>query len=333
VKPVESSKLVKVLRKTALSLWIPVAMFAIFQVACSATGAVYLHSENLRSFAINVVYVAFIAWGLSFNLNAHRFDFSVGSVMVLSAIVGGQLAEALGVNAYGLLLCVVAVGAVLGIISGLAYVLLGLSAFVTSLGVALVFEAFSYILFDGKGAILIGKTNMLYIIKMPHLLIVAAAALVLMMVLLNYTRFGYGTRALARGQSVAVQRGLHEKRDAIICYLICGAMVAAAATLTLSRTGSARAALGLVSVATMFQGFPPVFIARVIEKHSEPATAILIGAVTTSLMIAGFAALGFSVAVQHIFTALVLLIFLIAGLKEGKLKEWRLRRKLEKELA
>ena len=100
---------------------------------------------------INVVTLVFIAWGLTFNIPAHRWDFSIGAIMVLSVIIGGQMALALGLNAYGLLLCCFLVGAVLGAISGLIYVLLGLSAFVTSLGVALLFEAFSYILFDGQG--------------------------------------------------------------------------------------------------------------------------------------------------------------------------------------
>jgi ribose transport system permease protein len=308
-------------------------MFCIFQVACAAKGVSYLHTENLRSFMINVVTLVFIAWGLMFNIPAHRWDFSIGAVMVLSVIIGGNVALDLGLNAYGLVACCFVVGAILGAISGLIYVLLGLSAFVTSLGVALLYESFSYILYDAKGVILIGKTDMLYMIRSPHLYILAGVALVLMMLVVNYTRFGYSTRALAHGQSVAVQRGLREKSDAIICYAICGAMVAVAATLALSRTGSGRAALGLTSIPAMFQGFLPVFIGRVIQKYSEPVTAILIGAFSASFMVAGFAALGFDPATQHIFVAVALLIFLTAGLKQGALTEWKFRRQRTEEMA
>lgn len=329
----QGKKVLKVLKNIAVSLWIPALMFAIFQVACAAKGVSYLHVDNLRSFMINVVTLAFIAWGLTFNIPAHRWDFSVGSIMVLSTIIGGQLALALGLNAYGLLLCCLLVGAVLGAISGLIYVVLGLSAFVTSLGVALIYEAFSYILFDGKGVILIGKTDMLYIIRSPHIYILLGVAWALMVLVINYTRFGYSTRALAHGQGVAVQRGLREKSDAIICYAICGAMVAVAAMLALSRTGSGRAALGLTSIPPMFQGFLPVFIGRVIQRYSEPVTAILIGAFSASFMVAGFAAVGFSPAVQHIFVALALLIFLTAGLKQGTLAERKFRKKRTEELA
>ena len=121
----QGKKVLKVLKNIALSLWIPALMFAIFQVACAAKGVSYLHAENLRSFMINVVTLVFIAWGLTFNIPAHRWDFSVGSIMVLSTIIGGQLALALGLNAYGLLLCCLLVGAVLGAISGLIYVVAG----------------------------------------------------------------------------------------------------------------------------------------------------------------------------------------------------------------
>ncbi len=174
---------------------------------------------------------------------------------------------------------------------------------------------------------------MLFMTKAPHLYILLGAGMVIMIILVNYTRFGYSTRAIAFGQSVAVQRGLREKPDAIICYALCGTMVAIAAMLAMSRTGSARAMLGLTSIPPMFQGFLPVFIGRVIQKHSEPVTAILIGAFTASLMVAGFAALGFSPATQHIFVAVALLIFLTAGLKQGAVAEWRFKRKRAEELA
>ena len=313
----------RLLKNTAVCLSVLVGVFAIFQLICIATGNTYISSQTFRNFAFDVFKIAFIAWGLSFNVPAGRFDFSVGATISLAAIIGGNIALSLGLGAAGLLLCCVVVGAMLGAVSGLAYVLLRLPAMVVSLGIALIFEALSFVLFDGGGIVLIGKSSMLAVIQPPWLYILGICVLVVLIVVANYTRFGYNRRALSGGQSVAVQTGVNEKVNAVICYCLCGAVVAVAGVLILSKTGTQRPVLGLSSIPLMFQGFLPLFVGMAIARYSEMMTGIFVGSIVTALINQGFASLGLPLAAQSTLSAVIWLAFVVVAVNQGKLSELR----------
>ena len=322
-----TGRILKILKNSLISISVPLGVYIVFWLICKLTGVVFIDSDNFRSFIINASYVAFIGWGLFFNVPAGRFDFSVGAVILLAPMIGGNIALMLGLDAVGLVIVSILVGTVLGAISGLAYVLLRLPAMIVSLGVALIYEAFSFILFDGQGAVLVGNNKMLYITQAPYIYILGAVILAILIVTVNYTKFGYNLRSLANGQIISVNTGINETANAIICYAICGALSAVAGVMTLSRTGSASASTGLAVIMTMFQGFLPMFIGGILAKYSEPVTGILLGAVTTSLISSGIAAIGLPLSAQNIVNAFILLGFLVFALNQYKFKEFAMIRK------
>ena len=327
----QNGKALRIVKNSLASIAIPLGVFIILQLICTLSGVSFLSSGNYKSLVVNIFYIMFIGCGLYFNIPSGRFDFSVGAIIVLSSIIGGNIALKLGFGGIGLLICCLVCGALLGAISGLAYVLLGLPATVVSLGVTLVFESLTFILFDGKGVVLIGKNYMLYLIQFPYIYILGAVIFVALIILVNFTKFGYNYRALAVGQHIAVNTGINEKVNAVLCYTLCGALSAAAGVLTLSRTGTASASLGLGSIMAMFSGFLPMFIGGIIAKYSEAITGIFFGAVASSLLNAGFASLGMSLSAQNIIGAFILLGFLVYSRNEHKFKEYTLIRKRKTE--
>jgi ribose transport system permease protein len=82
----------------------------------------------------------------------------------------------------------------------------------------------------------------------------------------------------------------------------------------------------------MFQGFLPLFIGEVLARYGEPVSAILVGAVATSLITSGFAALNLPLAAQNILNAFILLVFVVLATNQGKFAESRLRRERKKGL-
>jgi len=332
-EPAQRGHVRKLLKNTAVCLSVPAAVFIIFQVVCIATGEEYINRETFRNFVFDVFKIGFIAWGLSFNVPAGRFDFSVGATICLAAIIGGNIASALGLGAAGLLVCCVVVGAVLGAVSGGAYVLFRLPAMVVSLGMALILEAFSYVLFGGGGIVLIGQSHMLSLIQAPWLYILGVGVFVILVVVANYTRFGYNWRALSGGQSVTVQMGVNEKVNAVVCYSVCGAVTAIAGVLILSKTGTQRPVLGLTSIPLMFQGFLPLFVGMALARYSEVITGIFIGAVVTGLINQGFAALGLPLAAQSMLNAVIWLGFVVVAVNQGKLAEFKAVRSWRKSVA
>ncbi len=314
-------------KNSLISISVPVGVFIIFQLICSFSGVSFISSANFKSFIVNVFYVTFIGWGLFFNVPAGRFDFSVGSVVVLAPMISGNIALTLGLDAIGMVIVCTIVGLILGTISGLAYVLLKIPAMVVSLGIALIFEAFTFILFDAKGTVLIGKNNMLYMIQIPQIFILGAVVLAVLIVIVNFTKFGYNLRSLASGQQISVNTGINEKLVAVLCYAACGSLSAIAGVTTLSRTGTMSAQLGLSTIMTMFLGFLPMFIGGILAKYSEPMTGILMGGIATALIAGGFAALGVKLAGQNIINAFILLGFLIFSMNQHKFKEFTMIRK------
>jgi len=293
----------------------------------------YIDQGNLNNFILNTVYITFIALGIFFNIPSGRFDFSVGSIVVLSSIIGGRLALQLGLESTGLLLMCLIIGAILGAISGLVYISLGLPATVVSLGIALIFEALTFILYSGKGIVLIGKNEMLNIISTQKVVPLALIVIFIVFIIVNFTKFGYNYKALCNGQHIAVNTGINEKLNAVICYALCGALTSLAGVITLSRTGTTSASLGLSSIMVMFSGFLPLFIGGIIAKYSEDVTGIFLGAISSSLLNTGFAALGYSLSVQNIIGAFLLLGFLVYSMNQHKFKEFAEIRKRKKEVS
>ena len=134
---------------------IPLISFIILEALCLQHGSHVI--TNMRSFDNFVVYVAIVMLttiALSINLNSGRFDFSLGSMAALSAVIGAKITYAVlgggqGSAAMMLLITVVA-GALLGLISGCVYVALRIPPIITSLGITLIYEGIMYTITEGK---------------------------------------------------------------------------------------------------------------------------------------------------------------------------------------
>ena len=98
---------------------------------------------------------------MSYNLHSGRFDFSVGATISLAAIIGGNIAKSFELPAIGLILVIVVVGMILGAINGLVYVTLQLPPMVSTMGMALIYEAVGLLVNNGQGIKMIGKVKVL----------------------------------------------------------------------------------------------------------------------------------------------------------------------------
>ncbi|NTV89803.1 MAG: hypothetical protein HGA22_05505, partial [Clostridiales bacterium] len=141
------------------------------------------------------------------------------------------------------------------------------------------------------------------------------------------TKFGYNTRSLAFGQQIAVNVGINEKLNAILCYAVCGGIVAIVGVLKISRTGTAMPVLGLATIPAMFAGFLPLFISDLMRKWSEPTIGILAGALITALISSGMASLSVGIPTQNIITAIILLLVLGYGINEEKIRNYSKNKK------
>ena len=325
-------KIKKIGKNIVMSLMIPVIVYLFFMILCNATGHQgFGVGADLQTILYTSVYSGLIALAMSMNLTSGRFDFSVGATIVLAIILGGNIAKEHHMGALGLLLITLLIGAIIGLVSGLVYVLLGLPPMVVSLGLAMVYEAIGFIFNKAKGVKLIGKTDMLVYSKLPWALVLIVVVLVVLVILWDYTKFGYNRKALATGQKIATDVGINEKKNAVICYVIAGALLGLAGCVFISKYGTVSPETGLSSSSYFMTAFLPMFIGGAIAKYSSHPIAVFIGAITQAFITSGLSWMGCSSSIMTVLNGVIVMVFLIYTSNSHLLVEQKLfHEKLEK---
>lgn len=298
-------------------IW-PIATYAGIAMLCAALGKSGFGADSdLLVIARNTVYAWLIALALSYNLTSGRFDFSLGSILILSNIIGCTFAVQWGFGPLQMLALCLVTGAVLGTLSGLAYVTLRLPPIVVSVGVAMVYEGLGFIMNDGTGVKLIGRADLL-IFAQPVSLAAIALVTVGVLSVLNLTKFGYDSNSLRGGQAISVSIGVKEKSNAVICYLIGGTLMAVAGLINISILGTTSPKLGLASVSYIMNAFLPLFIGLYLARFSDRTVGILVGSFMQACIISAFAILGLSLSLQSILSSIIVLGFLAFSSSRGR---------------
>jgi ribose transport system permease protein len=324
-------KLGKIAKNTGMTLVLPVVVYLFFMVLCNVTG----HSgfgvgNDLTTIIYNAVYAGLVAQAMAINVTTGRFDFAIGANLVLSTILGGNIALRLGWGPIGLLVFVVLIATVVGLISGTVYVTLKLPPMVVSVGLAMIYEAIAFMFNSAKGVKMIGN-KMLVFARTGNSLILTVVVLALLVIAYDYTKIGYNRRALQGGQKIAVDVGIREKNNAVCCYVIAGVMMGLAGCVYLSKNGVLAPETGLGSSSYFMSAFLPMFIGGIFAKYSSYPIAIFMGAVVQATITSGLQRLGVSNSWQTVLNGLIVCAFLIYSSNSYKLVEAQMfREKLAK---
>ena len=132
-------------KKLAGTIAIPVMTLLITTIICLAKGVVMFENGlNWLTFVRAVANVSLVTYALSINLNSGRFDFSVGSIALLSSVFSSMIAVNNNLGPIVMLLLSLVFGTLLGLFSGLVYITVKLPPMIVSLGVALFYEGLAY---------------------------------------------------------------------------------------------------------------------------------------------------------------------------------------------
>ncbi len=313
------NKTKRILKNIGITLGVPVVVYLLFFALTNAFGAPgFGVGPDLRTIFYNTIYSGFIALAMSYNLTSGRFDFSVGSVLLLSIIAGGNLflkiekAIELSVPAsiFLLLGLIIVIGALCGLVSGIIYITLRLPPMVSSLGVAMIFEAIGFAI-NNSGIRLLGRFNLLIWAEPKYGFMLMGAVLIVLIYLLNFTKFGYNCRSLQTGQKNAVEVGVNENINSVICYIIAGILMACAGVVFLSYNGMVAPETGLSSSSFLMSAFLPMFIGQALAPYSDRNIGTVIGAFCQACLTAGLVKLGCSSSLKSVMDGLVVLLFLV----------------------
>lgn len=276
------------------------------------TGSNFL--SLLRQSSIN----GLIAFGMTCVILTDAIDLSVGSVLALSTVLCAGMISS-GVPAGAAMLLALAIGTVLGAVSGLLVTKGRLQAFIATLITMTVYRGATMIYTGGKPISNLGDSFVLKLLGRGNFYRVPIPAILLLLIfagfyfLLNKTTFGRAVYATGSNWKCAKLAGINIHRTKIIVYAISGFMSALSGLILLSRLSSAQPQLG--------DGFELDAIAAVALGGTSMSGGrgkiygTLIGVLIIAVLNNGLNILGVSSYYQDVIKGFVILIAVLSDRK------------------
>lgn len=210
----------------------------------------FASERNLFNVARNFAFVGIIAIGMTAVIASGGIDLSVGSSVVLSAMVISVLMAA---GAPFLLAAPLALGAALlvGLLNGILVAYAGMPPFVVTLGTLSAARSLAMVLSDNKMIWDFGPDHNILIwvgggstLGIPHPLYVLAALTLIMSLAFKWTRWGQHLFAIGSSENAALLTGIPVRRMKVSIYMFSAFTAGLAGILMAGWLGSVTTNLG-----------------------------------------------------------------------------------------
>ncbi|MCZ0702507.1 ribose transport system permease protein [Natronobacillus azotifigens] len=265
----------------------------------------------------NSVLSTIIAYAIALPLSGGRWDFTPGIIIILSGILGSNIAIQMDMGPIFLLIITVAIAMLLSLIVGAIYLGLRVPTIIVSLGVVMIYEAISGIVFNGSGAQLYMYSDLTIFARAPLVYVILGVVMFFVYYLLTYTKFGYDTRALSINPRLAVNTGIQEKKNIMQTYLVVGILLGVAGVLNAS-TVLVSPANNLISTALMFSSMGPVLIGLFLARYSNMALGIFAGSLTMNALSYGMVIIGIHPSMQTVVIGVFIVVFMGYAAKKDR---------------
>lgn len=312
-----------------LTILFPLVIYVVMYVIVRSKGVTYygLTVDMWRTVLINTAMTSVAALAIWTQIKNGRFDFSGGATMVLAAILAGNLAleHSLSPVVY-LILCIV-IGAVLSTITGLIYIYGRLPIMICTIGVALLYESITYLVYDAEGLSMMSNTRLTIFGRMPYILIVLLIALVVFLVYCYLTVPGRRAKLLSNNQQVSVNIGISENKNVLQTFCMCGILLGCATAIYGSNNTVAPQA-GLSTADTLFSNIIPAYMGMFVGAASIDAVGVVLAALGMAILNYGLSCIGLgSGGWQQIIVGTFMLAFYALTAQWPRWKEYRSRKK------
>ena len=296
-------------------IMLPVIVYLIFLVICFER---FSNWNCIYTIFIQTIIPTITAYAIAYGNICGVFDFTIGSRLVISGVIGGLLAAQYGFA--GMILGAIISAIVVGIITGVLNWWLKIPSLVLTMGLAMVFEIvgsklaghYGFVQIDNKYAIF-GSS--------PNIVIIFLLSAVLFYFVFNHTVFSFHMRAVGSNEAVAKNSGI--KTDLVKCksFVYGSVFIGIAAILTLSQSGSVGAQTSLGSVTIMFKPLISVLLALVLQRICDLTVGIFIAQFTLNIIFIGLIAVGLPDTFQNVVLGFFLLVVMILFENSGRLEE------------
>jgi ribose transport system permease protein len=235
------------------------AALVVIMIVMSVLSSAFLSPGNLANVAKNFSFVGIVTLGVTLVIVTGGIDLSVGSTMALSAITCAIVTQAMSGTALdsvplatmmASLLAGLGVAALVGIVNGVLIARIGLSPFVTTLGMLSIVRGLAYAVTEGRGQAPTGPDLETFyaltdgtILGVPVAVIYLLVLAAILGVVLHHTAFGRHIFALGGNEKAAALTGIAVERVKIAVYVISSLSAGFAGILMVGWLGSAPANL------------------------------------------------------------------------------------------
>lgn len=316
--------IISVIKQILIALVLPAVVLIIMEVLVSTTQGTHVINSmlDIRNLIRSAGISAAIAFAFSMNLTSGRMDLSLGAQRILGTILGGLVANALGLGGIWILIFAILSGLLLGAIVGFLYVTLRIPPMVLGIGIACIYECIGFASTNGVGLRLVGTPGVEVLSDMNFTILVVVLLVVGMIVLMTYTRFSYRFRAVQGSQQIARSAGINVFANVVICYTVAGLIIAVSGVLDTAFSGSMTPSMGLTSTGTvMSHMFPMMIGCTFLSKYINQSIGIVSAAVAVRIFAMGLTCFNVSEAASSSINMVLFLAFLI-----WQANSWRLAR-------
>ena len=283
----------KIIKSITLSILFPFVMFWVMFFIVRLKDINYFGTsvDMWRTVLVNTATSSVAALAIWLQLKNGRFDFSGGATMLLAAIMAGNLVQNMGGNPWIYLVLCVIFGVGLSLITGIIYIYGRLPIIICTIGVALLYESFTYLIFNAKGLSIMSNAKLTIFGKMPYIFLILALALIIFIGYSYFTVAGKRAKILSNSQQAGVNIGIKEEKNVLQTFIVCGLLLGLAGAIYGSQNTIAPQS-GLSTSNTLFSYIIPAYMGMFIGMAGNDAVGLIMASFGMEILNYGLNCIG-----------------------------------------
>jgi len=300
--------------------WLPLVTLVVLIALVGVVQPGFLEPATLLQLASDTAVLFILATGVTFVIMLGGIDLSLQSMASLASVIVALTIAPLG---YGSFVLAIAIGAIAGLLSGLAHVRLKIPSFIATLAMGgvlfstalVISKERSITLEDAERGYQIWITGS--VLDVPNVIVIGLIVLAIAHTLQSRTRFGRYSAAIGAGEPAAYASGLKVSRQKVFAFVLSASFAALAGVILAGRLASGSPTLAaellLPSIAAVVVG------GTAITGGVGSVWRTLIGALIISVVRIGMTFLGVNIFAQNIVFGAVLIAAVAITIDRSKI--------------
>jgi ribose transport system permease protein len=222
-------------------------VFVIAWIIVTIDGGTFVTVDNIVGMLQRSVALGIVSAGQTVVILAGSLDLSVAYLISLSSLLAAETMDGQSANIVPAVLAVLGLGVIVGLGNGLVVTKLRVNAFIATLGTGLIIKGYMDDRYNGPAGSIPDSFEELGYRRfgiLPLSVILLALVVVVIYLLLRYTRFGFRLYAVGGDEEVSRLSGVRTHRTIIAAHVVCSICAVLTGLFLASRLGSGTPTVG-----------------------------------------------------------------------------------------